>query len=57
MTAPQVLTALQRRHEALDAEVRKARSEPAPDFVKLTALKRRKLALKDAIAASSRNAN
>jgi hypothetical protein len=57
MMTPHTLTSLQRRHAALDAEVRKARSEPAPDFVKLTALKRRKLALKDAIAASSRNAN
>lgn len=57
MVPPQTLTALQRRHAALDAEVCKARSEPAPDFVKLTALKRRKLALKDAIAASNRRAN
>lgn len=51
------LTSLQRRHAALDEALRKERSHPAPNFVKLMMLKRRKLALKDAIAASTRNVN
>jgi len=51
------LTSLQRRHAALDEELRKERSHPAPNFVRLIMLKRRKLALKDAIAASTRDIN
>ncbi|PZO48750.1 MAG: DUF465 domain-containing protein [Alphaproteobacteria bacterium] len=51
------LTSLQRRHAALDEALRKERSHPAPNFVRLMRLKRRELALKDAIAVSTRNVN
>jgi hypothetical protein len=57
MMTVHTLTSLQRRHAALDEELRKERSHPAPNFVRLMMLKRRKLALKDAIAASTRNVN
>jgi hypothetical protein len=38
---------LQRRHEALEKEIEKEQSRPASDEQKVTALKRKKLQLKD----------
>jgi hypothetical protein len=38
---------LQRRHEALEKEIEKEQSRPGSDEQKVTALKRKKLQLKD----------
>lgn len=57
MITVHTLTSLKRRHAALEEELRKERSHPSPDFVRLMLLKRRKLVLKDAIVASTRNVN
>lgn len=44
------LTELERRHHALDRELEKERIHPAPDEIRVSELKRRKLLLKDEIA-------
>ena len=44
------LSELERRHHSLDREIEKERLHPAADAVKIAALKRRKLILKDEIA-------
>ncbi len=41
-------------HRALEAAIREEARRAAPDFVQVAALKKRKLALKDQIAALSR---
>ena len=41
------LTELERRHEALDREIRDALARPSTDDLRVAELKRRKLRLKD----------
>jgi hypothetical protein len=43
------LAELQRRHQALDAEIAEARAHPSVDDLQIVALKRRKLLVKDEI--------
>jgi len=49
MTIASHLAELQRRHAALDGEIRRALAQPATDSLKVVELKRRKLVLKDEI--------
>ncbi len=49
MTIASHLAELQRRHAALDGEIRKALAHPATDSLTVAELKRRKLILKDEI--------
>jgi hypothetical protein len=44
------LAELERRHAALEAELREAMSHPATDALEVSELKRRKLVLKDEIS-------
>jgi hypothetical protein len=44
------LAELQRRHQALEAEITEARAHPSTDDLKIAELKRRKLQVKDEIA-------
>ena len=44
------LTELERKHQALERELREASSRPAADETKVAELKRRKLALKDELS-------
>jgi hypothetical protein len=44
------LAELERRHQALEAEISDALAHPSSDGLKLTELKRRKLQVKDEIA-------
>lgn len=53
MTDPR-LASLRDRHAALDAAIAEELSRPLPDFLRIRALKRRKLMLKEAIAQRSR---
>jgi len=46
--------ALAAQHAALDAEIHALENNPSPDALKLQTLKKRKLALKDEIAALAR---
>ena len=41
------LARLEQRHAALEGELRKELSRPAPDFIRVSALKRQKLRIKD----------
>jgi hypothetical protein len=43
------LAELQRRHAALDGEIRRAIAQPAADSLRVAELKRKKLVLKDEI--------
>jgi hypothetical protein len=43
------LAELERRHQALEAEIAEARTHPSIDNLQIVALKRRKLLLKDEI--------
>ncbi len=47
--------ALAARHAALDDEIRALENDPSADDLKVQALKKRKLALKDEIAALERS--
>ena len=49
MTIASHLAELQRRHAALDGEIRRAHAQPAIDSLKVAELKRKKLVLKDEI--------
>ncbi len=49
MTIASHLAELQRRHAALDGEIRRAHTQPAIDSLKVAELKRKKLVLKDEI--------
>ncbi len=49
MTIASHLVELQRRHAALDGEIRRAIAQPATDSLKVAELKRKKLVLKDEI--------
>ncbi len=49
MTMASHLAELQRRHAALDGEIRRAIAHPATDSLKVAELKRKKLVLKDEI--------
>jgi hypothetical protein len=49
MTIASHLAELQRRHAALDGEIRRAVAQPATDSLRVAELKRRKLVLKDEI--------
>jgi hypothetical protein len=49
MTLQSHLAELERRHEALGAEIEKEQVHPATDEIKLCALKKRKLRLRDEI--------
>ena len=44
------LTELERRHAALDGEIRREALSPSSDSLKLAEMKRRKLVLKDEIS-------
>ena len=44
------LAELERRHQALEAEINEARAHPSIDDLQIVALKRRKLLVKDEIA-------
>jgi len=44
------LAELQRRHQALEAEIAEARAHPSVDDLQVVELKRRKLLVKDEIA-------
>ena len=44
------LAELERRHQALQAEIVEARAHPSTDNLQIVALKRRKLLVKDEIA-------
>ena len=44
------LAELERRHQALEAEINEARAHPSIDDLKIAELKRRKLQVKDEIA-------
>ncbi len=44
------LAELERRHQALEAEISEALTHPSSDGLKVTELKRRKLQVKDEIA-------
>jgi hypothetical protein len=44
------LAELERRHQALEAEINEARSHPSVDGLEIVELKRRKLQVKDEIA-------
>jgi hypothetical protein len=44
------LAELERRHQALEAEITEARSHPSIDDLEIVELKRRKLLVKDEIA-------
>ncbi len=50
------LTSLAAEHRALEAAIRSETRRRAPDFARVASLKKRKLALKDAIALLSRRA-
>lgn len=54
MTGPR-LNSLRERHAELDAAIAEELSRPLPDFLSICALKRRKLKLKEAISARSRD--
>ena len=45
-----VIYNLRRKHRELDEEIRREARTPAPDSLRLQALKRRKMALRDEIA-------
>ena len=45
---------LERRHQALEAEIAEARAHPSIDDLQIVELKRRKLLLKDEIAHASK---
>jgi hypothetical protein len=49
MTIASHLVELQRRHAALDGEIRRAVAQPAADSLRVAELKRKKLVLKDEI--------
>ena len=49
MTQQSHLAELERKHQALEREIQDAMSHPGTDALKLAALKRRKLLLKDQI--------
>jgi hypothetical protein len=49
MTQQSHLAELERKHQALEREIQDAMSHPGTDDLKLAALKRRKLQLKDEI--------
>ena len=49
MTQPSHLAELERKHQALEREIQDAMAHPGTDALKLAALKRRKLQLKDEI--------
>jgi hypothetical protein len=44
------LAELERRHQALEAEINEARAHPSTDDLEIVELKRRKLLVKDEIA-------
>jgi hypothetical protein len=44
------LAELERRHQALEAEITEARAHPSTDHLRIVELKRRKLLVKDEIA-------
>ena len=50
MSVESHLAELERRHEALKREIQEAQSHPGIDELELSALKRRKLQIKDEIA-------
>jgi hypothetical protein len=50
MSVESHLAELERRHEALKREIQEAQSHPGFDDAEITALKRRKLQIKDEIA-------
>jgi hypothetical protein len=50
MSVESHLAELERRHEALKREIQEVQSHPGFDDVEITALKRRKLHIKDEIA-------
>ena len=50
MSVESHLAELERRHEALKREIQEAQTHPGIDDVEITALKRRKLQIKDEIA-------
>ena len=49
MTIASHLAELQRRHAALDGEIRRTVAQPASDSLRVAELKRKKLVLKDEI--------
>lgn len=50
------ITALRKRHAALEAQLEAALNRPMPDLIEIRGLKQRKLRLKDAIALIEREA-
>ena len=50
MSVESHLAELERRHEALKREIQEAQTHPGVDELEITALKRRKLQIKDEIA-------
>ncbi|HEX9904244.1 MAG TPA: DUF465 domain-containing protein [Propylenella sp.] len=50
MSVESHLAELERRHEALKREIQEAQAHPGFDDIEVTALKRRKLQIKDEIA-------
>ena len=50
MTLSNHLAELERKHDALEREIQAATTSPATDDVKVAALKRRKLQLKDELS-------
>lgn len=50
------LMSLAAEHRSLEAQIQRESTQAAPDFARVATLKKRKLALKDAIALLSRRA-